>query len=95
MAFRGWLSKEILSPRGMWSAVGIKRKGQPSRASLMQNARIKYNSGFAASRPGTSSVGFSGIGAVTAIHNWITPSGQNLVLIQDGSNVKVINQTLY
>ena len=90
--FEGALSKEILSPRGMWSAIGQKKKGNPSRASFMQNARVKYNTGYAGSRPGTSSVGFSSTGIVTTIHNWIQPNDTNTVLFQEGSSITALNQ---
>lgn len=91
--FEGTLSKEILSPRGMWSSVGQKKKGNPSRASFFQNARVKFNTGFAASRSGTSSVGFSSTGFVSAIHNWIQPNETNTVLFQEGTEVTALNQT--
>lgn len=90
--FEGALSKEILSPRGMWSAIGQKKKGNPSRASYMQNARVKYNTGYTASRPGTSSVGFSSVGIVTTIHNWIQPNDANTVLFQEGTEITALNQ---
>jgi hypothetical protein len=93
MAFRGWQFKEIDTPRGMWSAVGEKRVGSPNRASLFQNGRINYNTGYASSRPGTSSTGYSSTGKVTSIHNWVAPSDVNYVLLQDGALVRAINQT--
>lgn len=90
MSIRGWApGKEISSPRGMWPVLANRRKGTPSRGSYMQNCRSQF--GTVRSRPGTSPV-FNAGGKVTGIFNWITPSGQNLVLYQDGSAIKSYNQ---
>jgi hypothetical protein len=55
----------------------------------MQNMRIRF--GTARTRAGTSAV-FPAVGKVTGMSNWITPAGTNLVLYQDGSNIKSYNQ---
>jgi hypothetical protein len=81
--------KEVLQPRGMWSAVAQKRKGNPERASFMQNGRI--NPGVAASRAGTSAV-TAAAGMVTGIFNWITPGSVNLVLFLDAGSLKSLIQ---
>lgn len=55
MSLRGWApGKEILEPRGMWSAVAERRKGNPERASYCQN--VRFAPGVVRSRPGTYSV---------------------------------------
>lgn len=90
MAVRGFESLEIASPRGMWSVLAERHKGNPSRAASMQNYRI--GSGWARSRPGTSATGLVSSGKVTAMRNWITPTLDNLLLYQDGDTVKSYNQ---
>jgi len=52
----------------------------------MQNCRIQF--GTVRSRPGTTAV-IGAEGKVTAIFNWLTPSGSNLVLYQDANQIKV------
>lgn len=75
----------------MWSSLAEKRKGSPSRASFMQNARVAP--GVARIRPGTSAVGPPIAGKVTGIFNWITPNdNDNLVLYQDGTDIKKYRQ---
>lgn len=81
--------KEITVPRGAWPVIAQRRKGTPSRASAMQNARIQF--GTARSRAGTSAV-FAATGKVKAISNWITPGDVNLVLYQDGDTLKSYRQ---
>lgn len=73
----------------MWSTLAQRRKGTPSRGSAAQNVRVRF--GTTRSRPGTSPV-FTSSGKVTGIFNWITPSGTNLVLYQDGAAIKSYTQ---
>lgn len=55
MSVRGWApGKEVLEPRGMWSAVAQKRAGNPSRASYCQN--VRFAPGGVRTRPGTQYV---------------------------------------
>ena len=77
--------KEVVEPRGMWSAFAQKRKGSPQRASMMLNARIAP--GVVGSRPGTSAVA-AATGQVTGLFNWIAPSGSSYVLYRDGTAIK-------
>lgn len=90
MSVRGWTPKKVNNPRGMWSSLAAKRAGNPSRASFMQNCRI--NPGVVVKRPGTSAVK-SVSGKVTGLFNWVTPSGTNLVLYQEGTTIKALNQS--
>lgn len=90
MPLRGWSSKEVLSPRGMWSILAQRRKGTPSRASFMQNMRV--SPGVVATRPGTSAV-ISATGRITGIWNWLTPSGDNLVLYQEQDSIQRYRQS--
>ena len=84
-------SKEIVSPRGMWSALAQRRKGNPERASFMQNARI--SPGVVASRPGTSAIlAAAASGIVTGLYNWVAPSGSNYVTYRDGTAIKAFLQ---
>lgn len=89
MSLRGFIGKPVLVPRGSWGALLNRRKGTPSRASEMQNMRIRF--GTARSRPGTSAV-FTSAGKVSGMFNWVTPFEQNLVLYQDGTAIKSYNQ---
>ncbi len=85
MSIRGWRSKWITSPRGMWTQVAQKKTGNPSRASDAKNVRV--NPGVLESRPGTSRV-FSSAVSVTGMYNWITPSEDNLVLYKGGDAIQ-------
>jgi hypothetical protein len=87
---RGWNPIEVVNPRGMWSSLIGKRKGNPARASAAQNIRI--SPGIAACRPGTSIVSLVK-GGVTEMFNWISPLGENLVLYYDGADVRIIRQS--
>lgn len=69
--------KELVAPRGMWSVTAQKRKGSPTRASIMLNARI--SPGVAAMRPGTGPSGLVATAKVSTLFNWIKPGTQNLV----------------
>lgn len=94
MPVKSWTpGREITSPRGMFSVLAQKRKGTPNRASFMQNCRIAP--GVVGPRPGTSNV--AGIpastGPVTALYNWLTQTGDNLLLYQDGTTVKSYDLT--
>lgn len=92
MSLRSWApGKLVQQPRGAWMSLTNRKAGVPSRASNMQNMRIRY--GTARTRPGTSAV-FNSAGAVTGMFNWITPQGTNLVLYQDGTSIKDYNQSL-
>lgn len=92
MGLTEWLpSREISSLRGAWPSTAQKRKGTPNRGSYMQNCRV--DPGILRSREGTTSVGVNVTGKCTEITNWVTPSGQNLVLYLDGVNVQCFNQT--
>lgn len=73
----------------MWQSLANRRMGQPSRASAMQNCRIRF--GTVRSRPGTSPVFASG-GKVSGMFNWLTPAGGNLLLYQDAFEIKTYNQ---
>ncbi len=91
MSVRGWSqASQVTTPRGAWSAVAQRRKGVPARASDMQNVRIQY--GVARSRPGTNYVAFAADRVTGIIFNWITPSEDNLVLYQDGDQIKSLRQ---
>lgn len=89
MSIKGFTPRIIASPRGMWQSVENRRTGTPSRASACQNMRFRF--GTARTRPGTSAV-FTSQGKVTGLFNWTTPTGQNLVLYQDGANARAYNQ---
>ncbi len=92
MSLRGFTAQvKISSPRGSWQAVANRRGGSPSRASLFQNMRVRF--GTVRSRAGTSAV-FQTVGKVTGMFNWVTPSGRNLVLYQDGNAIKSYDQAL-
>lgn len=73
----------------MWASLTNRRQGTPSRASALQNMRIRY--GTVRTRPGTSAV-FSTSGKVPGMFNWITPWGANLVLYQDTLEMISYNQ---
>lgn len=89
MALRGWYNKEITSPRGQWSVVQEKRKGNPSRASFAQNMR--FYPGIAKTRPGTSIV-YTVAGLVNGMQNWIAPNGNNWVLYRQGDTIEALLQ---
>lgn len=89
MSVKGWIPREVTVPRGMWASLTNRRKGTPSRASNMQNMRVRY--GTVRTRPGTSAV-FATVGKVPGMFNWITPSGENLVLYQDQFNLRSYDQ---
>ena len=88
MSVRGWVQNAISVPRGMWASLTNRRRGTPARASALQNMRVRY--GTVRTRPGTSAVFASG--KVTGMFNWIEPNGTNLVLYQDGLNIKSYEQ---
>lgn len=90
MSLLKFQQKTVQSPRGAWTSVYNRRVGTPSRATVMQNMRVQY--GTVRSRPGTSAV-FNSTDKVTGLFNWITPSGKNLVLYQDGDSIKSYEQT--
>lgn len=81
--------KEILQPRGQWSVLAEKRKGNPSRASLVQNCR--FAPGVVRTRAGTTVVA-PATGLVTGLYNWITPSADNYVLYRDGVALRSLKQ---
>jgi hypothetical protein len=55
MSLRGWSpGKEVLEPRGAWTAVAQKHAGNPQRASYCQN--VRFYPGVVRTRPGTSLV---------------------------------------
>lgn len=93
MPVKSWTpGKEVLNPRGFWSATAQKRKGNPERASYMQNMRV--SPGVVGPRPGTSNVpGFPATaGLVSCLFNWTTQTNSNLVLYQDATTVKSFDQ---
>ncbi len=85
MSVRNWVSKYLVSPRGLWTLVAQKKTGNPARASDAKNVRV--NPGVIESRPGTSSV-FSSTVSVTGMFNWITPNDDNLVLYKGGNAIQ-------
>lgn len=85
MSVRGWRSKFVASPRGMWTLTAQKKTGNPTRASDAKNVRV--NPGVVETRPGTSSV-FSSAAGVTGMFNWITPADDNLVLYKSGNTIQ-------
>lgn len=89
MSLRGWVSKEVTSPRGQWSLTNERRKGNPSRASIAQNMR--FQPGIAKTRPGTAKI-FSAAGLVNGMVNWIAPDGGNWVLYREGNAIKALLQ---
>ena len=90
MSVKGWLSRFLSSPRGMWTTAARKRTGNPERAVGAQNVRL--SPGTYATRPGTTAV-FSSTGTVSSMFNWVTPAGVSLVLYKDGDAVKCYNQS--
>jgi hypothetical protein len=90
MSTRNWDKTEIASPRGLWSAVVGKRKGNPSRASVAQN--IRFAPGVAKCRPGTS-LSLMVAGKVPEIFNWISPLGENLVLYYNSADIRLLRQS--
>lgn len=90
MSVRGFApGVQVSNPRGMWQSLTNRKKNTPSRGSLAQNVRFRF--GTARTRPGTSAV-FASAGKVSGMFNWITPNGTNLVLYQDGTNLKSYSQ---
>lgn len=84
MSIRGWMEKEVLRPRGAWTALALLTKNVPARASSARNMRINP---FAYSREGTSVVGAATTGKVTGMFNWISPT-DNFLVYQDGTAIK-------
>jgi hypothetical protein len=90
MSVRSWSPGKLISVlRGQWQSVANRKSGVAARASQCQNMRFRY--GTARTRPGTSAV-FPSTGKVSGMFNWIEPNGTNLVLYQDGSNIKSYEQ---
>jgi hypothetical protein len=93
MSIRGWAPGKIVKTlRGMWSALAERWAGNPARASAMQNMRVEH--GIVRTRPGTSAVSLATDKVSGPIFNWVTPTGQNLVLYRDGDRVLSYNQGL-
>ena len=91
MSLRGWSpGKEIASPRGMYSYVAGRHKGNPSRASWMQNMRVQP--AIVVTRPAVTPTTLASTGKMTALFNWIAPNGLNHVLWQDGAGVSDLVQ---
>lgn len=89
MSIKGFIPLSMSVPRGAWQSLENRRSGNPSRGSAAQNVRFRF--GTVRSRPGTSAV-FASDGAVTGMFNWLTTGGQNLLLYQDGSEIKTYEQ---
>lgn len=90
MSIRDWSpGRRVDNPRGMWESLKNRRTGNPSRASQMQNCRIRF--GTVRSRPGTSPV-FASSGRVSGMFNWIAPDETNYLLYQDGSSIESYKQ---
>jgi hypothetical protein len=75
----------------MWSSTAQKRKGNPERASFMQNARVAP--GIVGSRSGSSALNIAVAGPVTGLFNWIQPGTETLVA-QFSGQVNVANGSL-
>jgi hypothetical protein len=81
MSLRSWSQKEVLNPRGAWTADALTHKGTPSRASLAQN--VRFFPGKVYSREGTSNVLAVG-NSVAGMFDWITPT-DHLLCYMSGS----------
>lgn len=86
-----WYSKDITSPRGQWSVLQEKRKGNPSRASVCQNMR--FAPGVTKTRPGTATL-YATAGIVRGIYNWLAPSGRNWVSYRQGDTIEALLQSV-
>lgn len=85
MSVRGWVSKQVLRPRGAWTVNSRTRVGSASRASEARNCR--FSTEFDADiREGTSSV-FTSSGKVGSLFNWISPADNHLIYL-DGATAK-------
>lgn len=85
----GWYSKEIVFPRGQWSVLSEKGKGNPSRASVAQNMRFAPR--VVRTRPGLAAV-YSVTGVVKGMYNWLAPNGANWVSYREDTAIKAFLQ---
>lgn len=94
MPVKSWTPGKEIFPRGMWSVLAQKRKGTPGRGSYAQNIRVKPGP-LVGPRPGTTKIADIpvSIGRIATMFNWIPPSGENLLLYQDGNTVKSYDLT--
>lgn len=89
MSIKGWYNKEIIFPRGQWSSIQEKGKGNPSRASLVQNMRFAPR--VVKTRPGTATV-YTVTDTVKGMYNWLAPNGANWLSYRKGTIIEAFLQ---
>ena len=89
MSLSEFTPKEITGPRGAWSFLAQKRKGNPEHGSACQN--VRFAPGIVRTRPGTLPV-TPATGPVTGMFNWIAPNGSNWVSYRDADKIQALLQ---